>query len=112
MITFDGVVVVYKAIGDLYFYVSGDQEENELIVLTVLQAFYEAVTMLLRCASKICCQNDASAVWVGLRRELMNWGAQRGAGQSRRASGRAREFFEEGKTDTTAVAFCSILPIV
>lgn len=50
VITFDGVVVVYKAIGDLNFFVSADQEENELIVLTVLQAFYEAVNMLLRCA--------------------------------------------------------------
>ena len=45
---FDSVVSVYKTIGDINFYVTGDQDENEIILLTVLQAFYEAVTMLLR----------------------------------------------------------------
>ena len=46
---FDDHVVVYKALGDLMFYVTGDTEENELILYTVLQAFYESVSILLRC---------------------------------------------------------------
>ncbi len=47
---FDEVVVCYKFIGDLMFYVTGSQDENELILHTVLVAFYESVTLLLRCA--------------------------------------------------------------
>lgn len=45
---FDEVVVCYKFIGDLMFYVTGSQDENELITHTVLVAFYESVTLLLR----------------------------------------------------------------
>lgn len=45
---FDEVVVCYKFIGDLMFYVTGSQDENELILHTVLVAFYESVTLLLR----------------------------------------------------------------
>lgn len=47
---FDDVLVVYKCLGDLMFYVTGSQEENELILYSVLQAFYESVSILLRCA--------------------------------------------------------------
>lgn len=46
---FDEVVVCYKFIGDLMFYVTGSQDENELILHTILVAFYESVTLLLRC---------------------------------------------------------------
>lgn len=45
---FDDVIVVYKCLGDLMFYVTGDQDENELILYSVLQAFYESVSILLR----------------------------------------------------------------
>eukprot|EP00850_Spirogloea_muscicola_P016322 SM000131S26752 [mRNA] locus=s131:294984:296305:+ [translate_table: standard] len=45
---FDGFVVVYKFAADLHFYVTGGDEENELILATVLQAFFEAVSILLR----------------------------------------------------------------
>ena len=51
VIMFDSVVSVFKTIGDISFYVTGDQDENEIVLLTVLQAFYEAVTLLLRYAS-------------------------------------------------------------
>jgi coatomer subunit zeta len=46
---FDDVIVVYKFFGDLMFYVTGSQDENELILYTVLQAFYESISLLLRC---------------------------------------------------------------
>lgn len=48
IIMFDDVVVVYKALGDLMFYVAGDADENEVVLLSVLQAFYESINMLLR----------------------------------------------------------------
>lgn len=48
IVLFDGHVVVYKYLGDLMFYVTGSQDENELVLTTVLTAFYEAVSILLR----------------------------------------------------------------
>ncbi|CAD7700803.1 unnamed protein product [Ostreobium quekettii] len=50
IILFDDLVVVYKSLGDLTFYVTGSQSENELVLCGVLQAFYESVTLLLRSA--------------------------------------------------------------
>ncbi len=46
---FDDVIVVYKFIGDLMFFVTGSQDENELILCQVLQGFYESISLLLRC---------------------------------------------------------------
>mmetsp|Transcript_13669 Transcript_13669/g.36962 ORF Transcript_13669/g.36962 Transcript_13669/m.36962 type:complete len:183 (+) Transcript_13669:107-655(+) len=48
IIMVDNYVMVYKYLGDLMFYVTGSQEENELILYSVLQAFYESVSLLLR----------------------------------------------------------------
>ncbi|GBF91367.1 hypothetical protein Rsub_04107 [Raphidocelis subcapitata] len=48
IVMFDDVLVVYKCLGDLMFYVTGGQDENELILYAVLQAFYESVSILLR----------------------------------------------------------------
>jgi hypothetical protein len=48
---FDEHLVVYKCLGDLMFYVTGGLTENELILYAVLQAFYEAVSTLLRCVT-------------------------------------------------------------
>jgi hypothetical protein len=45
---FDGYIVVYKFVSDLHFYVSGGEDENELILATVLQGFFDAVALLLR----------------------------------------------------------------
>ena len=47
--TFSDVIVVYKFLGDLMFYVTGAQFENELILYQVLQGFYESISLLLRC---------------------------------------------------------------
>ncbi|KAG6428400.1 hypothetical protein SASPL_112651 [Salvia splendens] len=41
-------IIVYKFIQDLHFFVTGGDEENELILATVLQGFFDAVTLLLR----------------------------------------------------------------
>lgn len=45
---FDGYIAVYKFIADLHFYVTGGDDENELVLVTVLQGFFDAVSLLLR----------------------------------------------------------------
>jgi hypothetical protein len=45
---FDNVVVLYKFMGDLLFYVTASQEENELVMYSVLEGFHESVNLLLR----------------------------------------------------------------
>ncbi|KAG6431488.1 hypothetical protein SASPL_109567 [Salvia splendens] len=41
-------IIVYKFVQDLHFFVTGGDEENELILATVLQGFFDTVTLLLR----------------------------------------------------------------
>ena len=48
IIMLDNCVVVYKFIQDLHFFVTGGDDENELILATVLQGFFDTVGLLLR----------------------------------------------------------------
>ncbi|KAL5755664.1 hypothetical protein ACOSQ2_020410 [Xanthoceras sorbifolium] len=41
-------IIVYKFVQDLHFFVTGGIEENELLLCSVLQGFFDAVTLLLR----------------------------------------------------------------
>ncbi|CAA3029448.1 coatomer subunit zeta-1-like [Olea europaea var. sylvestris] len=41
-------ILVYKFVQDLYFYVTGGEDENEIILAAVLQGFFDAVGILLR----------------------------------------------------------------
>ncbi|KAL1204463.1 Coatomer subunit zeta-3 [Cardamine amara subsp. amara] len=41
-------IVVYKFAQDLHFFVTGGENENELILSSVLQGFFDAVALLLR----------------------------------------------------------------
>ncbi|XP_058099086.1 coatomer subunit zeta-2-like isoform X2 [Magnolia sinica] len=45
---FESYIVIYKFIQDLHFFVTGGDDENELILATVLQGFFDAVGHLLR----------------------------------------------------------------
>ena len=45
---FENYIVVYKFVQDLHFFVTGAEDENELILVTVLQGFFDAVDLLLR----------------------------------------------------------------
>ncbi|KAJ8761157.1 hypothetical protein K2173_001213 [Erythroxylum novogranatense] len=45
---FDGNVVVYKFVQDLHFFVTGSEDENEIILATVLLGFFDAVNLLFR----------------------------------------------------------------
>jgi hypothetical protein len=51
IVMFDGHIVVYKFIQDLHFYVTGGDEENELILASILQGFTDAVDHILRLGS-------------------------------------------------------------
>uniref|UniRef100_A0A0D9WHC8 Coatomer subunit zeta n=1 Tax=Leersia perrieri TaxID=77586 RepID=A0A0D9WHC8_9ORYZ len=48
IVMFDGHIVVYKFIQDLHFFVTGGEEENELILASVLQGFTDAIDIILR----------------------------------------------------------------
>ncbi|XP_055805565.1 coatomer subunit zeta-2-like [Solanum dulcamara] len=45
---FDNYIVVYKFAQDLHFFVTGSDNENEIILASVLQGFFDAVGILLR----------------------------------------------------------------
>ena len=45
---FDNLVTVYRNSADVWFYVVGAHSENELILVNVLTALYEALTTSLR----------------------------------------------------------------
>mmetsp|Transcript_4878 Transcript_4878/g.5288 ORF Transcript_4878/g.5288 Transcript_4878/m.5288 type:complete len:175 (+) Transcript_4878:38-562(+) len=45
---FNKYIVVYKSAADLIFYVIGDQHENELILWSILNSYYDAISILLR----------------------------------------------------------------
>ena len=45
---FEGMVVVYRSIVDLFFYVLGSPEDNELVLMSVLDSVYNAVSQILR----------------------------------------------------------------
>lgn len=45
---FDGYIVVYKFVHDLHFFVTAGDDENELILASVLQGFTDSVALLLR----------------------------------------------------------------
>ncbi|KAG1437185.1 hypothetical protein G6F56_013228 [Rhizopus delemar] len=48
IILYDNQIVLYRSNIDIFFYVVGSLEENELILLSMLNAFYDAVSTLLR----------------------------------------------------------------
>nr|ACJ86109.1 unknown [Medicago truncatula]AFK37266.1 unknown [Medicago truncatula] len=45
---FENNIIVYKFVQDLHFFVTGSDDENELILSSVLQAFFDSVGLLLR----------------------------------------------------------------
>ncbi|CAB3978046.1 coatomer subunit zeta-1 isoform X2 [Paramuricea clavata] len=48
IVMFEGLTCVYRSNIDLYFYVIGSSSENELILVSVLNAFYDTVSQILR----------------------------------------------------------------
>ncbi|KAG5562128.1 hypothetical protein RHGRI_004992 [Rhododendron griersonianum] len=51
-------IVVYKFMQDLHFFVTGGEDENEVILANVLQGFFDAVGLLLR----IVLETDANLI--------------------------------------------------
>lgn len=54
---FDGYIVVYKFVQDLHFFVTAGDDENELVLATVLQGFYDAIVNLLRSVAIVSSQS-------------------------------------------------------
>ncbi|KAL8618452.1 Coatomer subunit zeta-1 [Nucella lapillus] len=48
IIMFEGLTCVYKSNVDLFFYVVGSSQENELVLASVLNAFYDSISQILR----------------------------------------------------------------
>lgn len=48
IIMLDGVTVVYKSNVDLFFYVMGSKQENELILLSVLNCLFDTISLILK----------------------------------------------------------------
>jgi coatomer subunit zeta len=48
ILLFNDVAVLYKTVEDLIFVVTGSQDENEVILSTVLMALTESINILLR----------------------------------------------------------------
>ncbi|XP_053408892.1 coatomer subunit zeta-1-like isoform X2 [Mercenaria mercenaria] len=48
IIMFEGLTCVYRSNVDLFFYVVGSTNENELILASVLNAFYDSICQILR----------------------------------------------------------------
>ncbi|KAJ4432132.1 Coatomer subunit zeta-1 [Periplaneta americana] len=48
IIMLDGLTCVYRSNVDLFFYVMGSSHENELILMSVLNCLYDAVSQILR----------------------------------------------------------------
>ena len=74
IVMFDNYIVVYKYIGDLMFYVTGSQDENELILHSVLVAFYESISILLRYALPTCFKSLACDMRVTMLPPTANTG--------------------------------------
>jgi coatomer subunit zeta len=41
-------IIIYKFAQDLHFFVTGSDDENEIVLASVLQGFFDAITLLLR----------------------------------------------------------------
>ncbi|KAL5291550.1 COPZ1 family protein [Megaselia abdita] len=48
IIMLDGLTCVYKSNVDLFFYVMGSTQENELILLSVLNCLYDSISLILK----------------------------------------------------------------
>ncbi|CAJ1955447.1 unnamed protein product [Sphenostylis stenocarpa] len=44
----DNNIIIYKFVQDLHFFVTGGDDENEVILASVLHGFFDAITLLLR----------------------------------------------------------------
>ena len=54
IIMFDGHVIVFKNTIDVFIYAVGSPDENELMLMSVLQAYYDALGLLLKYVRRLC----------------------------------------------------------
>ena len=48
VVMFGGYLILHQSCADVTFYIIGPQEENELILLSALNTFRDAIDLLLR----------------------------------------------------------------
>lgn len=48
IILLDGLICVYRSNVDLFFYVMGSSDENELILVAALNCLYDSISLILR----------------------------------------------------------------
>ncbi|VDN01363.1 unnamed protein product [Thelazia callipaeda] len=48
IILLDGLICVYRSNVDLFFYIMGGADENELILITALNCLYDSISLVLR----------------------------------------------------------------
>jgi hypothetical protein len=48
ILLWENLITVYKSCSDVIFYVVGGSEENELVLLGVLNSYFEAISKLLK----------------------------------------------------------------
>ncbi|VDN19488.1 unnamed protein product [Gongylonema pulchrum] len=48
IILLDGIICVYRSNVDLFFYVMGSADENEMILVAALNCLYDSVSLVLR----------------------------------------------------------------
>jgi len=48
ILMWENVIAVYRSSADIFFYVTGGYDENELVLVSILNAFYDALAKLLR----------------------------------------------------------------
>jgi len=63
IVLLDDLTIIYKSNVDLFFYIIGDAQENELILANLLSTLYEAISIILqKNVEKACLLNNLSQI--------------------------------------------------
>ena len=66
IIMLDGLTIVYRSSVDVFFYVIGSQQENELILVATLNAIFDAISLLTKkSVEKRTLLSNLDAVYLG-----------------------------------------------
>ena len=66
IIMLEGLTIVYRSSVDVFFYVIGSQQENELILVATLNSIFEAISLLTKkSVEKRTLLSNLDAVYLG-----------------------------------------------
>jgi len=67
IIMLEGLTIVYRSSVDVFFYVIGSQQENELILVNILNAIFEAVSLITKkSVEKRTLLNNLEAIYLAM----------------------------------------------